>query len=176
LPKYPGRNAEAWAVFNCEQQGGITWHKVNSGIDRGDILIQKAIVLPETITSIALLRRYAQISLDSFKEILPDLLIGTAKYTKQVNTDDVLYLSTMRPNDGQLNLEWTSDKMSAFLRAMDYGPLQTMGKPMINDYVINDYKIIEENNNVETTVLEALNKIVIRKKDKTFELTVEKRL
>ena len=41
LPFYRGRNILNWALINGENQFGITVHFVDSGIDTGDIILQK---------------------------------------------------------------------------------------------------------------------------------------
>lgn len=41
LPFYRGRNILNWALINGESEFGITVHKVDLGIDTGDILLQK---------------------------------------------------------------------------------------------------------------------------------------
>jgi methionyl-tRNA formyltransferase len=41
LPFYRGRNILNWALINGEHEIGLTVHKVDSGIDTGDILLQR---------------------------------------------------------------------------------------------------------------------------------------
>lgn len=40
LPNYRGRTPTAWAILNNEKKFGVTIHKVDEGIDTGDILVQ----------------------------------------------------------------------------------------------------------------------------------------
>jgi methionyl-tRNA formyltransferase len=147
LPKYPGRNAEAWAIFNKEDVAGITWHKVTADIDSGEILIQKSITLNESITSFKLLREYAKLATESFEETIDNVIDGTEKYQRQIGQRGEMCYSWMKPNDGMLDLNWDAKSISCFLRAMDYGPLQILGLPriMINNalYQIIGYKILD---------------------------------
>ena len=132
LPKYPGRNAEAWAICNCETEGGITWHKVVKDVDAGEILIQKAIPISDTTTSFSLLREYAKIAQQGFAEIVDGLLSGGCCTMKQVGERGKIMYSWMKPNNGLLDLSWSGKKISAFLRAFDYGPLKVLGNPQVS--------------------------------------------
>lgn len=144
LPKHPGRNAEAWAIYEGDKEAGITWHYVVSDVDAGSILIQKTTPITEHTTSFSLLRINSKLVMDGFEEILPGLLAGTLSGTKQIKRHPIHY-SWMKPNDGVLDLNWGADRISAFLRAFDYGPLQTMGTPQLefcdNSYSIEKYSI-----------------------------------
>lgn len=145
LPKYPGRNAEAWAIFNQESVGGITWHKVAKEIDAGEIIIQKELDISKDITSLLLLKKYGVIALEGFKEILSSLLDGSYVSFPQKGEIHKMRYSSMKPNNGYLDIDWDGHKISAFLRSMDYGPLQTFGVPKIilldKEYNIEKYII-----------------------------------
>jgi len=174
LPKYPGRNAEAWAIYNGENEGGITWHKVSTGIDEGDILTQVKVPITEKTTSFLLLREYGRVAISSFADLFPQLLYGTIKCTRQQGERGELYLAKMRPNNSLLNPEWDGHQISCFLRAMDYGPLQTMGCPVINDRHILKYSIRAEINERDTLEYnEDSSEITIRKRNFTFCLQVK---
>ncbi len=45
LPFYRGRSPINWAIINGEKKIGITTHIINTGIDKGDILDQKFIII-----------------------------------------------------------------------------------------------------------------------------------
>lgn len=127
LPKFPGRNAEAWAIFEEESIGGISWHVVVPEIDAGEILMQMETPISEKTTSFSLLREYTKLATDSFDRILDKLNIEINKEIKQTSKELSLYYSWQKPNNGELNLGWNENKISAFLRSMDYGPLETLG-------------------------------------------------
>lgn len=132
LPKHPGRNAEAWAIYDQDKMTGITWHCVDERIDAGDIVIQREIQIDESISSISLLRLQNQLAFNAFKSIVNDLLEGNINCFKQnLALRDRMHLSKDIPNNGFLDITWDIDKIRAFLRAMDYGALRTMGQPKI---------------------------------------------
>jgi len=66
LPRHPGRNAEAWAIFEQDDETGITWHFITPDVDAGQILIQKKIQLDDRITSFKLLKYQNNLAYQSF--------------------------------------------------------------------------------------------------------------
>lgn len=145
LPKFPGRNAEAWAIFSKETKGGITWHYVVKDVDAGLILVQKSVDITDKTTSFTLLREYAKLAQEGFVEIIDALLGETASGSPQQGVRGEVRYSWMKPNGGVLNDEWNAEQMSAFLRAFDYGPLETLGRPTCcvnrTQYEIKSYAI-----------------------------------
>jgi methionyl-tRNA formyltransferase len=146
LPRHPGRNAPTWAIFEMDDRAGITWHQVSYGIDQGTILIQKEIPVGQKITALELTKRCAELGVAAFREILPQLLRNEYQTTPQPHDPEArLHRSTEVPNDGQLDLAWTVEKVSAFLRSMDYGKLPIMPQPRVrllgNEYTVKSYSI-----------------------------------
>ena len=168
LPKHPGRNAEAWAIYEGDKEAGITWHYVVPDVDAGSILIQKSTPITENTTSFMLLRINSKLVMEGFEEILPGLLAGTLTGTKQTERHDIHY-SWMKPNEGILDLNWGAEKISAFLRAFDYGPLQTMGIPQLEycgeSYSIEKYTFNKIPNNGESPRLDNDNETITLHKD-----------
>ncbi|WP_245162265.1 formyltransferase family protein [Campylobacter ornithocola] len=73
LPKYRGRNAHIWAIWEDEIATGITWHKVDHNIDTGDIILQKEIKINKSFTAIKLLQMQQNLAINSFKECLENI-------------------------------------------------------------------------------------------------------
>lgn len=150
LPKHPGRNAEAWAIYEDDAEAGITWHTVVSDVDAGDILIQKVVPLTDNTTSLSLLRVNSKLVVEALEEILAKVLDGTIVGTRQTEKYP-LHFSWQKPNDGVLDLNWSGRQISAFLRAMDYGPLQTMGSPIVN-VCGNRYSVVSYKQEIDSTI------------------------
>jgi len=176
LPKHPGRNAEAWVIFEQEKTTGITWHYVDEKIDAGEIIIQREIPLDDSFTSLSLLKFQNRLALDTFKVIINDLLAGTiSSYSQNKELRGRLHLSNEIPNNGLLDLTWSIQKIKAFLRAMDYGALRRMGQPKV---IINRVKytwnktvfLNQGKNRDELTVNEDENYLLISKDGETVKL------
>ncbi len=132
LPAHPGRNAEAWAIFEQDKQAGVTWHEITAEVDGGKILIQKEIPLDKSITAFRLFQKQIAAAYEAFLEIFDGLAMGTLKGTPQKNRDGhKMHYKKDVPGEGFLDLRWSGDKISAFLRALDYAGLAVFEKPML---------------------------------------------
>ena len=147
LERHIGRNAEAWAIYEQDKVAGVTWHEVTAEIDHGLILAEKSIELNQTITSIKLRIKEFQIAMELFKEFIGSIMEDVEVSKRMPARYGILHYSYERPNDGILDLDWSGDKISAFLRSMDYGGLNEMGMSFLIDnnlkYSWDSYKILE---------------------------------
>lgn len=131
LPRHPGRNAEAWTIYEQDQYGGITWHFINAGIDTGDIICKKYIKISEDTTSLKLLKQCEQAALESFESFLPLSNLNTIIPVKQGEHRKRPKKVLEKPNEGYISLEWPIDKCNAFLNAFNYGGMDVMGIPRV---------------------------------------------
>ena len=170
LPYHRGMNAEAWAIYYMDSVTGITWHRIRPAIDEGEILIQKKITLDENMTSLKLLKKQSDLAYEAFLEIIPQLLSDDKiSSINQKNIENsVMHRIKDVPNHGFLNTKWNFRKMSAFLRAMDYGILNTLTKPHIRlhscVYEWDRYKIEKASKAEQDSVEIKENNIIISKK------------
>lgn len=160
LPMHPGRNAEAWAIYEEDEFAGITWHKISSTVDGGDIIAQEKILLDDTITSWKLLKIQNDVAFKRFKIFADNLLQGDVLSVKQEKERiHTLHYSWEKPNSGFVDLSWSGNKMSAFLRSMDYGPSAVMGKPLLKGvdgvvHEISKYLILQTDKQSEESFIE----------------------
>ena len=117
-------------------------------VDAGKFLIQKRFALDNTINALKLLKILNELAAESFLEIMDDLLEGhEILFPQPQEPRGKLHYSWEIPNKGYIDLNWDAMKISAFLRSMDYGILETLGKPKlrINDkcYIWKKYRIEE---------------------------------
>lgn len=173
LPEHPGRNAEAWSIYEGNQETGVTWHFIDAGIDSGDIIIQEIILLDDKITSIKLLQKQNKLGYELFCKMIDSLLEGEIFGKKQIGFDKTkIHSSKDIPNNGRLDLSWSIDKMHRFLRAMDYGKLYLLGIPVIEInhicYQILNYKL------TDGYVEDAEHEYVIREDCKNLVLKLRK--
>jgi methionyl-tRNA formyltransferase len=176
LPKYPGRNAEAWAIFEGEVRSGITWHKVVKDIDEGEIILQKCTRLSEHTTSLSLLKEFNILAIQAFEIIINDYQKNGISYSEQKGFDKFnLRYSWMRPNDAILDTYWTEVRISQFLRAFDYGVFKNLGSFIVSDFDKdqNFYEYVIHNKaNFEAKFS---NNYLIEKETKIFELRIDER-
>lgn len=150
LPKYPGRNAPSWAIFCGESVSGPTWHWVNAGVDTGSILWQGECPIGEDTRAYELIRSLEEKALEGFREIIGEVLKGTAKAIPQPSSGDRrIYLSKEAPANGHFSLSDDPQKIYRLLRCMDYGPNHVFPRPRteideIGSVEITGYKKVKE--------------------------------
>ncbi|WP_373216297.1 formyltransferase family protein [Ruminococcus sp. 5_1_39BFAA] len=175
LPRHKGRNAEAWALFSGDTETGITWHRMTAAVDGGDILIQKKIPISETATSFQIFRRQLEAAYEAFTEFMPQVLAGEETCSRQEDiSDGDFHYSWEIPGDGYLDLSWSGEKISRFLRSMDYGILKTMPSPRVfhegKTYTFKSSRIERTSGESEEQVLFESKYITIIKQDYKFTL------
>lgn len=99
-------------------------------------------------------------------------IMGAIKTQPQFNAHLKMHKIKEIPNNGYINLDWLFNKISAFMRAMDYGNLQVLSKPKLkldtSTYIWNNYKILSSNSTVNSKDRVSFedNNIVIEKKSR----------
>lgn len=147
LPNHPGRNAEAWCIYEGDCETGVTWHYVTEEVDAGNIIVQEKIVIDEDMTALGLLKKQndlAYVLLESFAEQLyTETITGMPQ---QASGERRIHLSKDVPNNGIVNSEWKIKEVYRFLRAMDYGVLNLLGTPSIyidgKKYLVSSYRYV----------------------------------
>ncbi|HJJ28326.1 MAG TPA: formyltransferase family protein [Methanocorpusculum sp.] len=123
LPKFPGRNAPSWAMFEGESETGITWHYVTPGVDDGAIIVQKKAEITADMKAYALAGTLMKIAYEGFVECFEKVLTGTAEVTHQTFPPNrKMYFSKMVPAEGVFSLEDDPVYIYRLLRSTDYGP------------------------------------------------------
>lgn len=180
LPAHRGRNAEAWAIYEGDEKAGITWHKVDAGIDTGAVYLQKEVEIDSRMTSLKLLSKLNEAALEGLEELLQgDFKEHKAADSKGTGTGKP-HLAKDIPNDGWLDLSWNPEQISRFLRAMDYGVINVFGKPRVRlpegVHVWKAFKISEEEGPEETRYDETKRELCIRKDGKLITLKKMKKM
>lgn len=79
LPKYRGAAPVNWAIVNGELETGVTTMKMDVGLDTGDMLLQRAVMIGADETSVDLMDRLADLGADLLSETLSRLASLDAK-------------------------------------------------------------------------------------------------
>ena len=73
LPAYRGAAPIQWCVINGEEKTGVTIMQMAKGMDTGDILLQKEVVLDEKETGGSLFDRLMETGAELIVEVLPKI-------------------------------------------------------------------------------------------------------
>lgn len=82
IPGRAGLNVPCWAIYDGDSTHGITWHKMTSQVDQGDILIQHEFRLHPDETSLSLNARCFELAQRTFNQLLDGIERGDLVPTK----------------------------------------------------------------------------------------------
>ncbi len=109
LPKYRGAAPINQCIIDGEKETGITIMQMDAGIDTGDILMQKKVILEDKETAETLFDKLSQAGAELIVEALSKMERGELTPTKQ---DESLasYVKMMEKSKGKI--DWTCDAVS----------------------------------------------------------------
>lgn len=84
LPKYRGMLPNFWQLYHREKNVGITVHRIQKGIDTGDMIIQEMIPIIEEESLDSLIKRTKRYGADIISKIIQDFQDGNIKYSKMI--------------------------------------------------------------------------------------------
>ncbi len=124
LPRYAGMNGSAWALHNGEGQHAVVWHVIEAGLDEGDILERRGLMLDAHETSVSLNIKVAALAHQAFGDLLDRLETGTLTGTPQDRSvPRLMYSRHDRPAWlGALDWTLTARQLHSQVRACDFGP------------------------------------------------------
>lgn len=140
LPKYRGMYTSAWPILKGEKKSGVTLHKIDRGIDTGDIIDQIEFKLKDTETARSLYLKYNDYALVLLKRNLKKLIkIEQLDVEKQNEIHSTYYSKdTLDYKNIVINLKQSAEKINAGLRAYNFREYQL---PKVFGYSILDSKI-----------------------------------
>lgn len=82
LPKYRGMLPNFWQLYHGEKEAGITIHRINDGIDTGDILLQHFILIHPGETLDHLIKKTKREGANIMTEVIESFRNGRVRYKK----------------------------------------------------------------------------------------------
>jgi methionyl-tRNA formyltransferase len=130
LPIGRGRAAVPWAIIKGLDKTGVTFFKMNEGVDTGEILDQIEIPISKNENATSLYDKVNAAHVDLIKQIFPKLIEGTIVGIKQ---DETLasYWEGRTPADGELNSSMSVLEVDRLVRATT--------RPYPGTFIITDY-------------------------------------
>jgi methionyl-tRNA formyltransferase len=134
LPKYRGRTPHVWAIINGESESGITCHLIDKGIDTGNIIKQRRVIIENNDTGYTLLKKYESL----YPELLIDSLISQEQKNNTIEqkNSDASYFGKREPIMGYINFYDDAINVINFVRA------QANPYPGAYCYLLNGTKLI----------------------------------
>lgn len=139
LPRYAGLNAPAWARIADERQHGISWHRIEGGIDEGRVLVQRHFPIDPEDTALTLNAKAWEAGRESFGDLLT-ALEGDAPGQPQDLSQRSLYERAKRPRAaGRLDFTRPAAELVALVRGLDHGPY---ANPLLTAKVALDGRVM----------------------------------
>lgn len=122
LPKYRGAAPIQWAVINGEPVSGVTIMYMDKGIDTGDMLYKKELVLAPDETSGTLYEKMMHIGAEALKEAMPMIISGGKEREKQ---DEALatYAPMLSKSLGEIDFSKSAKSIDSLIRGVNPWPM-----------------------------------------------------
>jgi methionyl-tRNA formyltransferase len=104
LPKYRGAAPIQWAIIRGESVTGVTTMKIDEGLDTGDILLKRDVVIQDEDTTETVSERLSSVGADLMAETLPKLAAGEIEPQQQDNAL-ATFAPILKKEDGRI--AWT---------------------------------------------------------------------
>ena len=121
LPKYRGSSPIQWAVINGERKSGITIMQMNEGVDTGDILYQKELILDEKETGASLFHRLSALGAEAIVEALTLLQAGKLHPVPQ-KEEEASHTVMLNKAMGRLDFSRPAAELERLVRGLDPWP------------------------------------------------------
>ncbi|CDO87458.1 methionyl-tRNA formyltransferase [Mycobacterium triplex] len=117
LPKLTGFSPVLWALISGESEFGLTVHRMDDGLDTGDILVQRSLPIGPTDTGTELVMRGMDLIPGALDEALTALESGTAVFRPQ-NKAERTYFHKRSERDSLIDWSWPAADLERFVRAL----------------------------------------------------------
>ena len=122
LPCYAGMHASAWAILNQEKNYAVTWHRMSTLIDGGDIFKQQRIRIEPDDNSETLNLKCTLAGLECFRELLEEFKAGKNEAIAQNLSVRTYFGLYKRPDEfGFINCQKKAGELCALIQASDFG-------------------------------------------------------
>lgn len=119
LPFYRGRNILNWVLINDENEFGITVHYMDSGIDTGDIILQRTFPISDDDNYKTLLETaYSECANILYDALVLFLENKVERISQKLIHSVGFYCSARKVGDENLNWNQTSREIFNFVRAI----------------------------------------------------------
>lgn len=121
LPKYRGSSPIQWAVINGEEKSGVTIQQMNEGVDTGDILYRKEILLSEKETGASLFDRLSILGAEAIIEALTLLEKGELHPMPQME-EEATHTVMLDKSMGIIDWKQSAVKIERLIRGLNSWP------------------------------------------------------
>jgi len=173
LPKNRGANPYFWSIYLNQSVSGLTAHFMNERFDRGDILLQEAIVISKNETGASLKDKTTRLAKVMVVELLELFEKNLLQPIKQ-NEEFASYEPQLSEKEMVIDLNKSKDDVDRHLRALY--PWATPYVKVVCNYIpVNNYEFLElKDNNLKNYQIIEKNRDYIILKGADFLIKIYK--
>ncbi len=121
LPRWRGAAPIQWAILAGDRTTGITTMQMDEGLDTGDMLLKKEIVISEDETGETLFDRLSKLGGPLLLETLSQAERGTLRRVKQ-HDEESTYAKMLRKELGKLDFSKEAAELERYVRGLNSWP------------------------------------------------------
>jgi len=121
LPKYRGAAPIQWAVIDGEEKSGVTIMQMNEGLDTGDILLTKEVILDKKETGESLFDKLMEVGAEAVVEALPLIEAGRLQPVPQKDEEST-YAKMLTKALGKIDFSKSAVEIERLIRGLNSWP------------------------------------------------------
>lgn len=121
LPRWRGAAPMQWAIMTGDTKTGVTTMQMDAGLDTGDMLLMKKVVIEPDETDESLHDKLAPLGRDALLETLDGLEAGTIHPKKQDDSEST-YAKLLTKEMGRIDFSWEAVRIERCIRALSNWP------------------------------------------------------
>ena len=121
LPAYRGASPIQKAILDGQRVTGVTIMYMSEGLDEGEIITQKKVLIAPDETAGSLFDKMAAAGAALLADTIPLVLTGQAMITEQ-DEEQATFADRMTKDDGLLDWSWDAEKLERYVRGLDPWP------------------------------------------------------
>ncbi len=123
LPEYAGLNTPSWSIYNREQAHGVSLHRIEAGVDTGNVIYERSIPAEATDTGLSVSLKCAKTGIEMISNLLDDALKNQIPEGRIQNLENRSYYKKHSvPLNGEINWAASAAETDALIRASNYAP------------------------------------------------------
>ena len=121
LPKWRGASPVQQVLMNNEKESGFTFILMNEGLDEGDIIYKKKIIVCQDDNYGTLLNKITKLASSDIVNVIERLADNNIKLTKQ-NNEEATYCYKIKKEDSYISFNETAQEVYGKIRAFNPNP------------------------------------------------------
>ena len=121
LPAYRGSSPVEWALINGEKEIGVTIMQTELGVDTGDMILQRSILLSGEENAAEALEKLSGLGAEMIVEALDLIESGKATFVRQ-DESKATKCRMFTKEDGKIDFTWTAERVKNFIRGVNPRP------------------------------------------------------